>query len=401
LERIVKIRDVRIEPSGAGSAAVARFEWEDSNRPPVEVSFRTPDPDPLDPSAAPAAFLIAGFFPAMHHGEHRVAIEGSVCPSLRNGLLGAGRLFDVWYGHTAPRIEPDREWGPRPGAAPEATASFLSGGVDSLHALRNNHRLFPDGHPGRVRECLFVHGLDLPGGAGTPAGARRLSLIEPLLSGIVEDAGVGLRRIGTDARLLEPDVSFWAWEYVSPPLAAAAHLLSRRFSTILLGSSYDFRNLVPWGSHPLLDPLLGSSDLAIEHVGASRHRLEKLRDLLAWPAALRRVAVCNNSSDTAPNCGVCGKCLRTMAEMIAVGAPQPETLPRLETLRPEDIDALPPGPIDVENFWSAVIPGLAENRRPDLAAAVSRYLRRIRSARRKGLLARLAGRLRRRALRRR
>jgi hypothetical protein len=376
----MRIRDIRVESAAGLVSARGRFEWEDSDRPPVEIYFRVDDSLRSDFSAAPEGFLVAGYFPAMHHGERRIALEGPVCPRLRDGLLGAGRLFQLWYGHTPPQIESRGGW-----QAPEltsgSTVSFLTGGVDSLHALWKNHRLHPAGHEGRIRECLFVFGIEIPGFEDTPRAERRLSAVWPYLERAASDANVGLLRIDTNVRRLEPDVSFWAWEYIAPPLAAAAHFLTRKFSTTILGSSYDYRNLTPWGTHPLLDPLLGSAALSIEHTGAATHRLEKLRELLFWPLSIRGLLVCGNSPVDPVNCGICGKCLRAMAELIAVGAPQPETLPSFESLRPEQIDALEVGPIDVENFWAALIPGLVEHRREDLAQSVSRYVRRMRSAR--------------------
>jgi hypothetical protein len=122
--------------------------------------------------------------------------------------------------------------------------------------------------------------------------------------------------------------------------------------------------------------------MSIEHVGAATHRLEKIRDLLAWPLSIRGLLVCGNSPVDRVNCGACGKCLRAMAEMISVGAPQPETLPALEGLRPDAIDRLEVGTIDIGNFWEALIPGLTSHGRSDLAGAASRYARRLRLARR-------------------
>jgi hypothetical protein len=376
----LRIRDIRLESAGGGVSARGRFEWEDSERPPVEVYFR--GNESLSPgfSAAPEAFLVAGFFPAMHHGERRVALDGPVCPRLRDGLLGAGRLFQLWYGHTPPRIETQHGWHAPPEPPPDSTVSFLTGGIDSLHAIWKNHRLYPADHEGRVREALFVFGLEMPGLEDTPRAARRLAAIAPYLEQVAGDAGLKLTRIETNVRTLEPDTSFWAWEYIAPPLAAVAHALSGRFSAVLLGSSYDYPNLVPWGTHPLLDPLLGSAAMSIQHVGAARHRLEKVRDLLAWPLAIRGLLVCGNSPVDRVNCGICGKCLRAMAELISVGAPQPDTLPALEALRPDAIDRLEVGTLDVGNFWEALIPGLTVHGRSDIAGAVERYARRLRLA---------------------
>ena len=377
----MRIRDLRTERTGGLATAAARFEWEDSDRPRLDVYFRVNDSLGAHLRASVEGFLIAGFFPGARHSERRIAVDGPVCPRVRDGLQGAGRLFRLWYGREAPRIESRHGWRAASAAPSDSTASFLTGGVDSLHALWKNHRLYPSDHAGRVGECLFVFGVEMPGLEDTPAAALRLETVRPLVDRVTRDAGVGLRRVDTNVRRLEPDSSFWGWEYVAPPLIAAAHQLADRFSKVILGSSYDFRNLVPWGTHPLLDPLLGSTALSIEHVEAATPRLEKLRELLAWPLALRGLLVCGNSPAQAANCGKCAKCLRAMAELIAVGAPQPETLPLLSSLRPAQIDALEAGSIDVENFWAATVSGLEQHGRRDLARVVSRYARRLRAVR--------------------
>ena len=384
----MKIRDVRLERANGSLSARARYEWEDSDRPPAEIYFRVDDSRAEGFAASPETFLVAGFFPAMRHGERRIALDGPVCPRLRDGLVGAGRLFCLWYGRTAPEIEPKEGWRAGPVSPRNVPVSFLTGGVDSLHALWKNRRLYPPDHEGRIRESLFVFGLEMPGLEDTPRAAARLARIQPHLDSIAGDAGVSLLRVDTNARTIEPDVAFWAWEYISAPLAAAAHSLSGRISSAVIGSSYDFRNLTPWGSHPLLDPLLGSAALSIEHQGTATHRLEKLRDLLAWPAAIHGLLVCGNAPVSSVNCGACGKCLRAMAELIAVGAPQPRTLPPVQELRPAQIDALEVGTIDVENFWLALIAGLRDHRRRDLARAVDRYVTRMRRAKRPGVLRR-------------
>ncbi|MGH9440756.1 MAG: hypothetical protein ACRD16_00615, partial [Thermoanaerobaculia bacterium] len=335
----MRIRDVRVESSGRGAEAIGRFEWEDSDRSPVEIHFRVDESLGSSLSAGIESFLLAGYFPARHHGESRIAVEIPADPRLTDGLLGAGRLLQLWYGGSLPRIESPPGWQARDPLPSQRTGSFLTGGVDSLHALWTNHRLYPAEHPAFVRESLFVFGVEMPGEEDAPAASRRLAKIRPYLERAAGSAGVGLLQLDTNVRRLEPDVDFWAWQYAAAPIAAAAHALAGRFSRILLGSSYDYRNLVPWGTHPLLDPLMSSSRLSIEHTGAATHRLDKLRELCRWPGAIEGLLVCANSPAETVNCGTCSKCLRAMVELIAASAPQPETLPPLEELRPDQIDA--------------------------------------------------------------
>ena len=42
-------------------------------------------------------------------------------------------------------------------------ALFMSGGIDSLSALRINRKMYPETHPGFIKDCLLVHGFDIGG----------------------------------------------------------------------------------------------------------------------------------------------------------------------------------------------------------------------------------------------
>ncbi|HEX2711595.1 MAG TPA: hypothetical protein VHM88_05140, partial [Candidatus Acidoferrales bacterium] len=39
--------------------------------------------------------------------------------------------------------------------------AFLSGGVDGLHMLMCNHRLYRREDPAYIRDALFIHGFDI------------------------------------------------------------------------------------------------------------------------------------------------------------------------------------------------------------------------------------------------
>jgi hypothetical protein len=79
---------------------------------------------------------------------------------------------------------------------------------------------------------------------------------------------------------------------------------------------------LPMGSHPMLDPLYGSSNLEVKHNGAGYPRLDKVRALMDWDVALRDLRVCF-SYDRMPggqlNCGKCNKCAHTMLEILTAG----------------------------------------------------------------------------------
>ena len=74
-----------------------------------------------------------------------------------------------------------------------------------------------------------------------------------------------------------------AW---GPALACAALLLQDRLDRILVGATDTYATLIPWGTHPLLDPLFGTEALEIVHDGCEATRVEKLERIAALQVAL-------------------------------------------------------------------------------------------------------------------
>ena len=127
--------------------------------------------------------------------------------------------------------------------------------------------------------------------------------------------------------------SLWAtaWGKLShgAALAVIGHILENRYDAILIGSTHPYGKLIPWGSHPLTDPLLSSSSLTVKHDGAMYNRVEKTKYLSKHLSLLKHLHVCYNES-SADNCGVCQKCVRTLATLELLGM-QPGDLPFLKS----------------------------------------------------------------------
>jgi hypothetical protein len=98
------------------------------------------------------------------------------------------------------------------------------------------------------------------------------------------------------------------------------HLLSRWFKKIYIPASYTYDTLFPWGTHPLLDPLWSTEGLEFVHFGCGASRAEKVTLVAESDTALRHLRVCYENPDSAYNCGVCEKCVRTKLSLYAVGA---------------------------------------------------------------------------------
>ena len=300
----------------------ATVEWEDRPYPEQVLEFEINDGEMLEELAEPCAdaFLAACFPLAALHGEARVRIEEKPCPMLVEGLRTAHAWWASWGGmHSRP---PTIET-PAPGRCRTLTAarravSCLSGGVDGLHTLMHNRRLYRKGDPAYIREALFIHGFDIGKRPRDPENERfrtALGCLEP----VAAEAGVRLIPCRTNLRHLPSKPGFWANRHNGAALAAVGHAATLGPAYLFVGGTYHVSNPVPVGSHPAVDGLFSSQRLTVIHDGSRFSRLEKVRDLASWPTALAALRVCPGNGGDQPNCGRCEKCLRTRLELLAAG----------------------------------------------------------------------------------
>ena len=302
----------------------ATIEWEDQPYPEQVLEFEIDDgeiaevPELFEPCAD--AFLAACFPLAALHEESRVRIEEAPCPMLVEGLRTAHAWWASWGGmrSAAPAIEsPARKRGRSP-TGPRRAISCLSGGVDGLHTLMHNRRLYREGDPAYIREVLFIHGFDIGKRARDPENERfRMALgrLEP----VAAEVGARLISCRTNLRHLPSKPDFWTYRQNGAALAAVAHAAILGPAFFFIGASHHVANPVPMGSHPAVDGLFSSQRVTVVHDGGRFSRLEKVRDLASWPTALGALRVCPARLKDGANCGRCEKCLRTRLELLAAG----------------------------------------------------------------------------------
>src|SRR5712691_4247884 len=323
------IRNFGTVATGDARVTSAVVSWEDRAFPDQELIFEIQDgelnasPGADQPRAD--AFLSACFPLAAVHGEARVRIEGQPCPMLIEGLYTAHSWWESWGGMPtpAPKIETPVREGARNSAGPRRAVGFLSGGVDSLHMLLRNRRLYRKDDPAYIREALFIHGFDIGKRARDPENER----IRIALRGLERvTAEVGLRVVPcrTNLRHLPSMPDFWEYRHSGAALAAVGHAAIAGSAFLFLGGSFPIADPVPWGSHPAVDGLFSSQRVALVHDGARFSRLRKVRDLASWPTGLAALRVCPASPGPRANCGRCEKCLRTRLELLAAGVEETE-----------------------------------------------------------------------------
>ncbi len=287
----------------ASVACRARFEGRRKDAHALFVS--TEPPHTLEPD--PNGFLLGAFIPAWLSRETRVRIDGAVCPLLAANLSIAARLLRTWHRKLPPPPVIECEHGYRPPGT--RSASFFTGGVDSLATVHALTKLKPPGHPDRPSAAIVVDMRHHPGIDDKEADARFLRCIATGRE-LCGPIGLDVIPIHSNISLLSPSASVWVQLYHGAYFAGMAHFLGHQFRLFYLAAGYPATHLVPRGSHPQLDPHHSSQHVRMMHDGIELTRLQKVEALSDWPAALSRVYVCTSTRTGGGNCGRCEKCAR-------------------------------------------------------------------------------------------
>lgn len=373
----MKLTNLHMEKNDGLIRAVATVIFEDADHPAQEIFIETDSAYAEAIFANPHAFAVGCIIPALYFGERRLALDEAICPRLKEGLETVMALMHHW---TNGRFMPLRIDAPVAQTAMHQdrhrhAAIFLSGGMDSLAALKRIRDNYAPTHPGYPRDALLVHGFDIGGvierGAKYPVFERAKAAMVP----VAADAGLSLIPVYTNIRHLCDNRDLWLNQFFGAVLAAAVHIFSPRINLAWLASSYDIPHLHPCGSHPLLDPAYGSLDLRISHRDVGLSRMEKLKIVADWDVAFQNFRVCLANMPDKLNCGRCEKCVRTMLELEAMGL--------LHKTRAFEENAVDPSWLDAfsitirvrEPFYEELVEPLRARGRNDLAEKIEGKLK--------------------------
>jgi hypothetical protein len=376
----MKIDQPSLQRRGALIRAETTVHWEDVSRPPQRIYYEIPAEYSAYVTALPEAFLTVATLPAMRLGETRVAIEGEICPELREGLRESMAWIARWKRNRRP-VRLDVELGCSHSHVTSAgegrvAGSLLSGGVDGLSLLRLNHNLYPPGHPRRIEVALVVRGLWDVEAEEAPDAEARLQRALEALEPVARDANITVVPVFTNLHnLSDADMPFWHQEYQGAALASFGHIFAPRLEVLSLASTWTVEELEEWGSHPILDHNYGTHDLAIRHEMATWSRAAKLELLVDWPTALASLRVCNRQPEADVNCSRCEKCLRTMLTLLGMGVLDQATTFEFDDLAPSQLRNIVVTHPAVAGDYHETVALLRTIGRDDLAAAVERRLR--------------------------
>lgn len=255
---------------------------------------------------------VAGLLPVAMAAGETMHVDAPLDAMFTRNLSTVQDIYSMWgEGLIQIDVQAQSSETPPTETSGKKTALFFSGGVDSFYTFLK--------HQDEIDALVFVHGFDLALG-----DSELRSAVSKTLSDIAEASGKQLIEVETTLRSVTEQERFtseWAnWELShGSALASVAHLLPVQFDTVYVSATRSYRQLAPWGSHPILDPLWSRSDLEIIHDGCEASRLQKVEAISESRLALENLRVCWKNPDQAYNCGQCEKCRRTMLELLTVG----------------------------------------------------------------------------------
>jgi hypothetical protein len=183
---------------------------------------------------------------------------------------------------------------------------FFSGGVDSFYSALKHQR--------EITGLVLVHGFNL---RLTDAESR--DRVSRAMQEAAGELGKTLIEVETNVKLFSRQFVSWERVYHGSALAAVALALSPLFRKVYIPATFRYDYLIPWGSHPLLDPAWSTPSVAIVHDGCEVSRSEKVATIANNEIVQRSLRICHFNPGTAYNCGRCEKCLRTMVSLRTMG----------------------------------------------------------------------------------
>jgi hypothetical protein len=374
----VRIENLRRHRVGDRMRIEARFIYEDSNLPPVDVYYEAGPPlaDALE--SIPEAFVLSGLPIALWEGERRLKVEGALDAKLAAGLGRASALLASWYDRCGSIvIEPTdglRNTKPRP--QPRAVA-LMSGGVDALGMLVDNRRRFALDDPSSIRTVVYAFGysfLDRPKGEVDPFMRARYEAQATRLEALGEQVGFDVVRLDSNVRLLDPhrDPFYYTAHggaYLAPLVASPGCVSDALIASVGEGGPTQ----TPHGSHPRLDVEYTTGAVQVRHEQVGVPRTDKVRMIAAWEPAFGVLQVCPGWLAPSPdvvNCGQCEKCIRTMVGLLVHDALAKFTTFPHDDVTPEMIDAIQIKPRYDYLTVPEVIAGLESIGREDLVRAI-------------------------------
>lgn len=256
-------------------------------------------------------------------------LEGRVTSDLLVSLDEYVMVWSVWRPDLFCRIElsADEEVAVELRPARRGAVMGFSGGVDAGFALAAHST----GRLGRLSRDIdlgvLVVGWDLRHG-----DEEALRLAEAKAKRALDAYGVGLAVVSTNWK--DDFCNAWFMGF-NAGLTAILHTFSGTHSAAIHATDRDYLDelgVLPYGSHMVINHLLGHPGFPVVSTGGTHNRTERVAFLADHPALLEDLRVCYQPHAGGGNCGHCEKCVRTQLEMRATGIPTDHVFPSPFTL---------------------------------------------------------------------
>jgi len=222
-------------------------------------------------------------------------------------------IWKCWYPHLhvipieAEVVHAERQ------ESPVRVAAFFSGGVDSFFTLLWHNGKSNSSKKFHIEDLLLVCGFDVP-----LANQEGFFRIRDRLRKVAFELDKELIDVATNLRETRWGITDWELLSHGAALGCIALVFEKRYSRVLIASTWGYKNLEPYGSHVMTDHLFSTSRTKIVHDGASFSRVNKIEYIAKSDIALRELRVCWKSRSD-ENCCVCKKCYRTMITLELLG----------------------------------------------------------------------------------
>lgn len=261
--------------------------------------YRFPDHFSLSLSAEP--FLAASFFVAsLSGGTLEVKDSKAASPRLLGNFKRLQCIFGTWRSDLKPfTVNVQAE---EPHAANEMVCSFFSGGVDGLYTLVSNES--------EVTHLVYINGFDFH--VSSEEFASNVQRLKDLTTPF------GKEIIPVETNFYDFDKLHGVGRHWSHGACLASVALMLKPAKCIVPTSFTYRDLRPWGTHPLTDNLWSTEITEIVHDSAELDRSKKIQKIAERSqAVLDNLVVCWKYPDK--NCGMCLKCISTLISLKILG----------------------------------------------------------------------------------
>jgi hypothetical protein len=259
-----------------------------------------------------ANFAVWALLPTAMLEGFNIQINRPIDPQVATNAERLSQIWEMWVPSLfrSIKVRGEGEWS-RASRARLPCIHLYSGGVDSTFSILKHSDLEKRGH------VLTVYGFDYRRGDKDEINfAKLIAKTDSLLEKLNYQRVVVRTNAKRNPTALTHGFS----------LAACPFLLSDLFDEgTLAADCTPAEDMVtfPWGSNHVANQYFAGSDFAVRTVCAVG-RTEKLAAIAASEIALPFLSCCRRADTLPANCGICGKCVRTKAMLIAATGRVPE-----------------------------------------------------------------------------